>query len=130
MNFSCSQLARAIIGLSLVVFVAGSFDAKAQAQETAASGACPNEGAAAFADPLNKPHWNGWGVDPSQHRFQPAEMARLSPSDVARLKLKWAFGFPGATRAVTQPTVFGGRLFVGSQNGKVYSLNAKSGCVY
>ena len=32
---------------------------------------------AAFADPLSKPHWNGWGVDPSQHRFQPSDMARL-----------------------------------------------------
>jgi polyvinyl alcohol dehydrogenase (cytochrome) len=30
-----------------------------------------------FADPLAKPHWNGWGVDLGQHRFQPAEMAQL-----------------------------------------------------
>jgi polyvinyl alcohol dehydrogenase (cytochrome) len=65
-----------------------------------------------------------------QHRFQPADMARLDPSDLGRLKLKWAFGFPGATRAVAQPTVFGGRVFVGSPNGKVYSLDAKSGCTY
>ena len=57
-------------------------------------------------------------------------MARLAPSDVARLKLKWAFGFRGATRSVAQPTIFGGRVFVGSQNGKVYSLDAKSGCTY
>ena len=79
---------------------------------------------------MSKPHWNGWGVDPTQHRFQPADMARLDPSDVTRLKLKWAFGFPGASRAVAQPTVFGGRVFVGSQNGKVYSLDAKNGCTY
>ena len=57
-------------------------------------------------------------------------MARLAPSDAARLKLKWAFGFPGAVRSVAQPTIFGGRVFVGSQNGKVYSLDAKSGCTY
>jgi polyvinyl alcohol dehydrogenase (cytochrome) len=57
-------------------------------------------------------------------------MARLPAADVARLKLKWAFGFPGATFAVAQPTIFGGRVFVGSQNGKVYSLDAKSGCTY
>jgi polyvinyl alcohol dehydrogenase (cytochrome) len=79
---------------------------------------------------MNKPHWNGWGVDPRQHRIQPADMARLDPSDAARLKLKWAFGFPGASRAVAQPTVFGGRVFVGSQNGKLYSLDAKTGCTY
>jgi polyvinyl alcohol dehydrogenase (cytochrome) len=130
MTFSWSQLTGAIVGFSLVVF-AGSLDAKAQ--ETAAApstGACPDNGAVAFANPLNEPHWNGWGVDPSQHRFQPADMARLSASDLPRLKLKWAFGFPGARRAVTQPTVFGGRVFVGSENGKVYSLDAKTGCTY
>ena len=85
---------------------------------------------AAFDDPLSKPHWNGWGVDPSQHRFQSSDMARLAESDLPRLKLKWAFGFPGATRSVAQPTIVGGRVFVGSQGGKVYSLDAKSGCTY
>jgi polyvinyl alcohol dehydrogenase (cytochrome) len=133
MTSFCSRLARAVFGFSLIVVFGGSIDARAQ--ETAAgaattAGACPNDGAAAFADPLNKPHWNGWGVDSSQHRFQPADMARLAPADVGRLKLKWAFGFRGATRSVAQPMIFGGRVFVGSQNGKVYSLDAKSGCTY
>src|SRR5271155_1399004 len=122
----CSRPARAIFGFLLIVFFCGSLHARAQ--ETA--GARPNDGAAPLPDPLDKPHWNGWGVDPSQHRFQPADMARLAPSDAARLKLKWAFGFPGAVRSVAQPTIFGGRVFVGSQNGKVYSLDAKSGCTY
>jgi polyvinyl alcohol dehydrogenase (cytochrome) len=131
MNFSCSRLARAILGLSLIIFAAGSLDAKAQQiSGSATRGACPDDGAAAFADPLNKPHWNGWGVGPTQHRFQPSNMARLAPSEVARLKLKWAFGFRGATRSVAQPTIFGGRVFIGSQNGKVYSLDAKSGCTH
>ena len=131
MNFYCSRLARAILGLSLIIFAAGSLDAKAQQiSGSATRGACPDDGAAAFADPLNKPHWNGWGVGPTQHRFQPADMARLAPSDAARLKLKWAFGFRGAARSVAQPTIFGGRVLVGSQNGKVYSLDAKSGCTY
>jgi polyvinyl alcohol dehydrogenase (cytochrome) len=83
-----------------------------------------------FDGPPSTPHWNGWGVDPSQHRFQPSDMARLTESDLSHLKLKWAFGFPGATRSVAQPTVVGGRLLVGSQRGKVYSLDAKSGCTY
>ena len=130
MAFSYSQRTGAILGFSLTVFAAGSLDARAQetAAGSATGGACPNDGVAAFADPLSKPHWNGWGVDPSQHRFQPADMAGLAPSDVTRLKLKWAFGLPGTTFAVAQPTIFGGRVFVGSQNGKVYSLDAKSGC--
>ena len=91
MTFFCGQLARATLGFSLIVFAAGSIDARAQEIGAAAAtgGGCPNDGAA-FADPLNKSHWNGWGVDSSQHRFQPADMARLAPADVARLKLKWA----------------------------------------
>src|SRR6201986_614985 len=131
MKLSFRRLSGAILGFSLTVFAAASFDARAQeAAGPVNIGACPNTNDAAFADPMNKPHWNGWGVEPPPHRFQPADMARLDPSDVARLKLKWAFGFPGAGRSVAQPTVFGGRVFVGSQNGKVYSLDAKSGCTY
>jgi polyvinyl alcohol dehydrogenase (cytochrome) len=131
MALSRSRLIGAILGVSLTVFVAGLLDARAQDTAGAApAGACPNNGAAAFADPLNKPHWNGWGVDATQRRFQPGDMARLAPSDAGRLKLKWAFGFRGAIRSVAQPTIFGGRVFVGSQNGKVYALDAKSGCAY
>jgi polyvinyl alcohol dehydrogenase (cytochrome) len=74
------------------------------------------------------PRWNGWGVDIRQHRFQPAAMAQLAPGDVPRLKLRWAFGFPGDTRAQAQPTVWGGRVFVGSAGGKVYALDARTGC--
>ena len=55
-------------------------------------------------------------------------MAQLSPDNVPRLKLKWAFGFPGDTKAYAQPTVWGGRVFVGSAGGKVYALDARLGC--
>jgi polyvinyl alcohol dehydrogenase (cytochrome) len=79
---------------------------------------------------LTPPHWNGWGVDSSNRRFQPEAMAKLSAADVPRLKLKWAFGFPGDVRAYAQPTVVAGRLFVGSAGRRVYSLNASTGCVY
>jgi polyvinyl alcohol dehydrogenase (cytochrome) len=74
------------------------------------------------------PRWNGWGVDIAQRRFQPAAIAQLSPNNVPRLKLKWAFGFPGDTKAYAQPTVWGGRVFVGSAGGKVYALDARLGC--
>jgi polyvinyl alcohol dehydrogenase (cytochrome) len=43
--------------------------------------------------------------------------------------LKWAFGYPDTTSAWGKPTVAGGRLFVGGQNGTVFSLDARSGCV-
>jgi polyvinyl alcohol dehydrogenase (cytochrome) len=79
---------------------------------------------------LTKPRWNGWGVDQANHRFQPAAMAQLSATDVPRLKLKWAFGFPGVVRAYAQPAVAGGRMFIGGQDRHVYSLNASTGCIY
>ncbi|MBZ5514051.1 MAG: PQQ-binding-like beta-propeller repeat protein [Acidobacteriia bacterium] len=76
------------------------------------------------------PSWTGWGVDPSNSRFQPAASARLGREEVPRLQLKWAFGYPGASATFGQPTVAGGRLFVGSEDGTVYSLDARTGCVY
>ena len=47
-----------------------------------------------------------------------------------RLKLKWAFGFPEATQAFAQPTIASGRVFVGSQKGAVYALDAATGCAH
>ena len=44
--------------------------------------------------------------------------------------MKWAFGFPNGSSAFAQPAVAGGRVFVGSDNGFLYSLDAATGCVY
>ena len=92
------------------------------------SNACPVDASSSFVDPLDRARWNGWGANLSQHRFQPAEMALLPANQVPRLKLKWSFGFPGVSRAYAQPTVVGGRVFVGSASGVVYALSAASGC--
>jgi polyvinyl alcohol dehydrogenase (cytochrome) len=73
--------------------------------------------------------WSGWSAASSNTRFQPADQAGLTLADVPRLKLRWAFGFPDASVAWSQPTVASGRLFVGSQNGTVYALDAKTGCI-
>ena len=81
-------------------------------------------------DPSAGPSWGGWSPTTSNARFQPGSQAGLTAEQVPHLTLKWAIGFPDATSAWTQPTVAGGRLFTGSQNGTVYSLDAKSGCIY
>jgi len=83
-----------------------------------------------FTRPFEQPYWNGWGAGVAQARYQSAKMARLTADDVPRLKLKWVFGFPGAHRAYGQPAAVGGRVFVGSENGSVYSLDAQTGCEY
>jgi len=77
---------------------------------------------------MSGPSWNGWGPTPENRREQSAAAAGLNSALLPRLKLKWAFGFPDATSAWAQPTVIGGWIFVGSQNGSVYALDAKSGC--
>jgi polyvinyl alcohol dehydrogenase (cytochrome) len=74
--------------------------------------------------------WNGWGNGSANRRFQSADGAGLDANMVPRLKLKWAFGFAGGTSAFAQPSLVAGRVFVGSDTGYVYSLNAQSGCVY
>jgi polyvinyl alcohol dehydrogenase (cytochrome) len=74
------------------------------------------------------PRWSGWSADLANTRFQPAAQAGLTAAEVPKLTLKWAFGFPNATSARALPTVAGGRLFVGSQSGLVYALDARTGC--
>ena len=75
------------------------------------------------------PQWNGWGVDNTNSRFQSAENAGIPVDQVPQLKVKWVFGLPMDFRA-SQPTVVGGRVFVGSLQGRIYSLDAKTGCLY
>lgn len=83
-----------------------------------------------LGDPNAGPRWTGWGVDLENHRFQPAAMARVDAAAVPRLRLKWAFAYPGASRAFAQPTVAGGWLFVGSAARQVYALDASTGCIH
>lgn len=98
---------------------------------TADAASMPNRCAARpLGDPLAGPAWNGWGVDLANTRFQPARAAGLTAETVPKLKLKWAFGYANGRQAYGQPTVAGGRIFVGSDNGYVYSLDAATGCVY
>ncbi len=56
--------------------------------------------------------WNGWGAESG------------------KLALQWAFGFPNGNSAYAQPTIVGGRVFVGADTGFVYALDAATGCVY
>ncbi len=80
-------------------------------------------------DMRQPPSQKGWGIDLSNRRFQAADSGGLSVKQAENLALKWAFAYPNAIQARSQPTTAGGTVFVGSQNGTVYALDAKSGCV-
>ena len=74
--------------------------------------------------------WTGWSTDANNWRFQNAKGARLTAADVPKLKLKWAFSLGEGITARSQPAVVGGRMFFGTGNGDVYSLDAHTGCIY
>ena len=78
-------------------------------------------------DPSTGASWTAWSPDMANTRFQP--QPGIAADQVPKLTLRWAFGFPNATSARGLPTVAGGRVFVGSNSGAVYALDAKSGCV-
>jgi polyvinyl alcohol dehydrogenase (cytochrome) len=80
------------------------------------------------SDPNAAGDWNGWGNGPAGTRF--ARNGGLTAADLPKLKLKWAFGFQGVSRAASQPMIAGGRLFVASENGEVHALDPKTGCTH
>lgn len=121
--------------IGMLVLIAALTSAPATAQNAPpAAGATPSsshtcQNNSAF-DLSGKPSWNGWGAGITNARFQDAAGAQLAPEQVSRLKLKWAFGFPGAKAVYGQPTVVAGRVFLGVDTGAVYSIDAASGCSY
>jgi len=78
----------------------------------------------------NGPCWSNWGAGLANTRYQPAADAGIKADDVPRLTPKWVFAFPDTAVLRSQPAVYQGRVFVGSQEGSVYSLDAASGCVH
>ena len=100
------------------------------ADAPAEGGACAASPPAEWSGLDGTAQWNGWGAGVRNARFQAAEHAGLAAGDVPRLRLKWAFGYPDSASAQSQPTVVGGRLFVASERGAVYALDARTGCTY
>jgi len=71
--------------------------------------------------------WSSWGHDFGNTRFQ-AEPG-IKSADVPKLKVKWVFSYPGNV-ADGQPTVAGDMLFVANRAGRVFALDAKTGCTH
>jgi polyvinyl alcohol dehydrogenase (cytochrome) len=84
----------------------------------------------AMRDPASGPAWNGWGNGPANTRYQSKLQGGLTAADLPRLELKWAYAYVNVTSARTQPSVAGGRLFIGSDTGEVRALDPKTGCQY
>ena len=63
--------------------------------------ACPSN--PPMSDPYSGAFWSGWGADIENTRYQRAEAAGITKTDVPKLKLKWAFGFPLGISAYSPP---------------------------
>ena len=74
--------------------------------------------------------WNGWGADLENTRFQTAARAGLKATDLAQLKVKWAFGVPAVSTMSGHPVVADGRVFFGTFSGLVIALDANTGCAH
>jgi polyvinyl alcohol dehydrogenase (cytochrome) len=109
---------------ALIVYLTG----KAPVHAAAAAPTDPDVAAACKASPApgqGGPRWNGWSPTLDNARFVEGG---LTAQDVSRLKVKWAFQFAGGV--ASQPTVIGGRVYFGAGSGRVYSLDARTGCMH
>jgi polyvinyl alcohol dehydrogenase (cytochrome) len=114
---------------AIAEFVTGKTFAEALSLTPSPQAMCPVT-AGEFLNPLTGAMWNGWGANTQNTRYQDDKMAGLTAADIPKLKVKWAFGFPGELSADGQPSIAGGRVFVGTQSGTVYALSAATGCVH
>ncbi len=96
----------------------------------AARRAAPAPLCAGALELVDGPGWTRWGQDVGGARFQATDAAGIDAITVSSLRLKWAFAFPGAARARSQPAVTPTALFTGSQDGTVYALDPDTACVW
>ncbi|GGC06309.1 cytochrome CBB3 [Novosphingobium endophyticum] len=101
-------------------------DIGAETAETAPPPPCEPEHAA--FDRAQVPAFAGGGLDLASTHSVSSARAGIGRASLGKLKLKWAFGFPQANRARSQPALGGGAIFVGSHGGKVYALDRQTGC--
>jgi polyvinyl alcohol dehydrogenase (cytochrome) len=71
--------------------------------------------------------WRSWGLDLASSRFQTEP--GFSAAQVPHLKLRWTFAYPGRA-AFNQPAVVGDLVLTGGTGGRVFALDARSGCTY
>ena len=92
---------------AIAEFVTGkTFSAGVQHEAVAAGDV--SRGRRRVREPAHRAAWNGWGANTQNTRYQDGKMAGLAAGDVPKLKLKWAFGFPGELSADGQPSIAGG----------------------
>lgn len=124
-QWASAALVAALICAGAALADGSSSNAPAQSASAPALNPCPSGPSAPVA--LGMAEWNGWGRDLANSRYQPEPALRAK--DVSKLVLRWAYALDGSP-SDGQPIVVGGRVFLASSSGRVYSLDARSGCNY
>jgi polyvinyl alcohol dehydrogenase (cytochrome) len=73
------------------------------------------------------PGYSGWGGNLEATGFRGTGQAGISLTNLASLKLQWAFAFPDATIVRSKPAVAGDWLLVGGQFGDLFAINKRTG---
>jgi polyvinyl alcohol dehydrogenase (cytochrome) len=84
-------------------------------------------GTAAYFDSARVPTFSSWGHMPFNTRTVSSKVAGIDRNTVGRLRLKWAFGVAGGTRMRSHPSLAGGAIYFGADDGIVYALDGKTG---
>ncbi|HTR29386.1 MAG TPA: PQQ-binding-like beta-propeller repeat protein [Puia sp.] len=71
--------------------------------------------------------YSGWGGNLEATGFKNAADAGITPANLKKLSLKWAFGFPDGTIIRSKPAIAGNWLIVGSQFGELYAIDRNTG---
>ena len=112
---------------AIAEFVTGKPFAEAFSTKPSPQAMCRQE---VSSQPADRAALERLGREHAEHALSGSAMAGLAAADVPSLNVKWAFGFPGELSADGQPSIAGGRVFVGTQSGTVYALSAATGCVH
>ena len=86
------------------------------------------EGGRGRFDLDQQPVFQHWGLAKGGGHFIPRSVAQVTSEDLGALEVDWAFAYPAANRARSQPAIGAGSLFVGSQSGLVYAFDLETGC--
>ncbi len=116
--------------IALAEFVTGKSYDPSQKDLISASAYCSKNNKMSSSQPPLTMNWNSWGVNNENTRFQTHKNTSIELNTVQKLKLKWSFGFPGAASASTQAIINNDRVYVGSWEGDVFSLDAATGCIH
>jgi len=73
---------------------------------------------------------SGWSREYTQQRFYDEQQTGLTAADLPTLEVAWAFAFEDAIQPRSLPAITDKAIFVGSEEGAIFALDAQTGCGY